>query len=200
MDSGHEHVSIAIGEIHMTTPSKRPEIAAVTDPSPETAEILSKGLAHDGEPFNAAAVLAHHPLLLKRFTVFAGLFLSHSVLPDRDRELLTLRSTYQAKVSYYFGHHREAGIEAGLTQDEIHALAERSPGRWSERDRLLISVADQLVSDTNVDDVTWRALCELYDEPQLIEAVMLIGFYRMVGGFVNTVGVRREAGVPGWPD
>jgi 4-carboxymuconolactone decarboxylase len=50
-----------------------------------------------------------------------------------------------------------------------------------------------------VDAATWDGLSATYDEAQLLEAVLLVGFYRMLAGLVNTIGVEREPGVPGWP-
>ena len=82
-----------------------PRIRTIEDPPEETRAILAKGLTWDGRPLNMPATLAHHPRLLKRFTVFAGAFLSRSVLPDRDRELLTLRAAARFDSEYYFGHH-----------------------------------------------------------------------------------------------
>ena len=38
-----------------------------------------------------------------------------------------------------------------------------------------------------------------YTDSQAMELLLLPCFYRMVAGFVNTLGVEREPGVPGWP-
>jgi 4-carboxymuconolactone decarboxylase len=103
-----------------------PRIEPVTDPTPEQAEILAKGWRYAGKPFNAAATMARHPRLLKRFTVFTGTFLTHSTLPPRDRELLTLRACYRTGTDYYFGHHVLLGEAAGL--DRELALPVADPG------------------------------------------------------------------------
>lgn len=178
-----------------------PRLGPRTDPPPEVAEILAKGLQHDGRPLNAAATIAHHPRLLKRFTVFAGLFLSHSVLPDRDRELLTLRSAYLMRSDYYFGHHVDPARTAGLTEAQIRATATLTGDHptWTDQDRLLIGLADELLADVERSEPTWQRLRAVYQDDQAVEAVMLVGFYRMLGGFVNTLGVQRERGIPGWP-
>ena len=34
---------------------------------------------------------------------------------------------------------------------------------------------------------------------ELIELVIVAGFYRMVSGFLNTMGVELDPGVPSWP-
>jgi alkylhydroperoxidase family enzyme len=182
--------------------SSPPRLGPWIDPPPEVAEILDKGLRHDGRPLNAAATIAHHPRLLKRFTVFAGLFLTHSVLPERDRELLTLRSAYLMRSDYYYGHHVDTGLAAGLTGAQIRALATEAAedSSWTDRDRLLIEVADELLANVELSEPTWERLRAVYQDEQTVEAVMLVGFYRMLGGFANTLGVQRERGIPGWPE
>jgi 4-carboxymuconolactone decarboxylase len=38
-----------------------------------------------------------------------------------------------------------------------------------------------------------------WTEAELLELVMVAGMYRMVSGFLNTMGVQLDEGVPGWP-
>jgi 4-carboxymuconolactone decarboxylase len=64
---------------------------------------------------------------------------------------------------------------------------------------VLLDLVDHLAVSTRVDDELWSQLAAWYDEAQCIEAVMLVGFYRMLAGFVNTIGVEAEPGLPGWP-
>jgi 4-carboxymuconolactone decarboxylase len=173
-------------------------LAPLTDPPAETQEILAKGLSWNGSPLNMPQTLAHHPKLLKRFTVFAATFLTHSVLPDRDRELLTLRAAARFGTPYYFGHHIETARAAGLTDAEIESAASGTD-TFTGTDSLLIDLVAQLAEATDVDDELWTALAAHYDEAQCIEAVFLVGFYRMVAGFVNVARVEPEAGLPRWP-
>ena len=181
------------------TPRRSPRIAPLASPPVEVQAILDKGLTWNGRPLNMPSTLAHHPRLLKRFTLFAGAFLGHSLLPDRDRELLTLRASARFDAEYYFGHHLVMSQAAGVSTEEASAVLSDDHD-WSERDRLLIDLVDQLAGSTYVDDELWAALSAMYDDAQRIEAVMLVGFYRMVAGFVNTVGVELEEGIPGWPE
>jgi 4-carboxymuconolactone decarboxylase len=168
------------------------------NPTPEQAEILAKGWTYAGKPFNAATTMAHHPRLLKRFTVFTGTFLTHSTLPSRDRELLTLRTCYRTGTDYYFGHHVVLGEAAGLSCELALAVADLGY-QWSAEDALLLRAADELTADSQLSDGTWAALADRYDEHQLIELLFVVGCYRMVSCYVNTVRVEREPGVPPIP-
>lgn len=60
-------------------------------------------------------------------------------------------------------------------------------------------VADEMVDHAVLTDRTYDDLARRYNAAQLMEAILIPGFYRMVAGFVNTLGVEREPGVPGWP-
>lgn len=170
----------------------------MTDPSPDVAEILAKTVPRNGRPLNVFATLAHHPTLLKRFNVLGGLFLGRGLLPQRDRELVILRIAWRTGSIYEFGQHTAVGLAAGLSTGEIAAVAGRG-GDWSPRDETLIAVADEIHASAVLSDRTWERLESWYDPARSIEVIFLAGFYRMLAGFLNTVGVERDPGVPGWP-
>jgi 4-carboxymuconolactone decarboxylase len=111
----------------------------------ELAETLSKTLIREGEPLNIFRTLAHQPVLLKRFNLLGGAFLVHGLLPAREREIVILRVGWNCRSVYEFGQHTLLGHEAGLTDDEIAALAStRAGGAWSADDESLIALADEI--------------------------------------------------------
>jgi 4-carboxymuconolactone decarboxylase len=175
-----------------------PRLRPVVNPTPEVAELLAGMPAQDGVPLNVFATLAHHPRLLKRMNVFGGLFLAHSTLPVREREIVILRAAWRAGSEYEFGQHTLLGRQSGLADAEVSALAggERD---WAASDRLLIDVTDQVHAQARLEVATWESLLAGYGAATAIEVIFLAGFYRMLAGFLNTVEVEREPGVPGWP-
>lgn len=177
--------------------TRHPRIPPVTPGDEAGAELFEKVLNVDGQILNAASTLAHHPRLLKRFTVFAGLFLTHSLLPERDRELITLRCAHRFGSEYYFGHHVLLASHV-LTPAEI-ARTVGSTAEWSGFDRRLLDAIDELATTADLSDTAWSDLSAHYDDPQMLDLVMLVGFYRMTCLYVNTIGIEREPGVPGWP-
>lgn len=180
-----------------TTPP--PRIPPVTEPSPEVAEALAKTLSKDGRPLNIFATLAQHPRLLKRFNVLGGMFLAHGRLPARERELVVLRVAWRCQSVYEWGQHVVIGRKAGITDEELAALTRPvSEGGWSPADATLLTFTDELLDRVDVSDEVWQAAAERLSDDQLIELTMLVGFYRMVAGFLNAVRVEREPGLPGW--
>ncbi len=182
----------------MTYPER---IEPVDEISDEVAEILEGALTHEGRPLNIFGVLAHHPKLLKRFNLMGGFLLNKGLIPAREREIVILRVGWNAQAEYEFGQHTVIGTQAGLTDAEISALT-RDPdaGGWSDDDRALIALADDLAADDRVSDDTWTALARRWGDAELIELLIVAGYYRLVSGFLNSTGVVLDEGIPGFPD
>lgn len=175
-------------------------IPPITEPDDELAEILSGTLVMDGKPLNIFGVLGHHPDLLKRFNRFAGWMLNRGVLPPREKEVIILRIGWNAQSVYEFGQHTRIGLDRGLTEQEIWALTQPVDAHaWSEGDRALIAMADDLAADDCVSDATWQALQVRWENDALIEMLVLAGTYRLVSGFLNSTGVQLDDGVASWP-
>jgi alkylhydroperoxidase family enzyme len=149
---------------------------------------------------NIFSTLAHHPKLMKRWLVFGNHVLAKSSLADRDRELLILRTGWNCQAPYEWGQHVAIGRVAGITDDEITRLTKGAdePG-WADREAALLRAADQLHAEQMVDDVTYAALAEHYDEQQLLDIVFTVGQYHLVSMALNTFRVQRDDGVTGVP-
>ena len=176
-------------------------IQPVAQPDAELREILAGALTHDGTPLNIFGVLGRHPKLLKRFNLLGGFLLNKGLIPAREREIVILRIGWNARARYEFGQHTLIGRRSGLTDTEIVALTcPADDHAWSDDDRTLIALADELADDDCVGDATWARLADRWDDAELVELLVLAGFYRMVSGFLNSAGVQLDDGVPGFPD
>ncbi|MFK7920105.1 MAG: carboxymuconolactone decarboxylase family protein [Ilumatobacter sp.] len=180
---------------------EEPRIAPITEFDDELTEILATALTHDGKPLNIFGTLGHHPKLLKRFNLLGGFLLNKGSLPPRERELVILRVGANARAEYEFGQHTVIGLDCGLTQVEIDAIV-RSPDdhAWSDDDLALIALADDLHADDCVTDSTWAALAKRWDDAQMVELLIVAGFYRLVSGFLNSTGVQLDPGIPSFPE
>lgn len=179
-----------------------PRIPPVSDPTPEQKE-LSDGAqvtAPDGSPLNIFSTLAHNPKVLHRFNQMGGTLLLGGSLPAREREIVILRVGWNCRSAYEFGQHTVIGHRAGLTDAEIAALAGGDLSGWPAEERALVDMADDLCSSDCVSEATWAALAGRWSEAELVELLVLAGFYRLVSGFLNSAGVALDPGVPGWPE
>jgi 4-carboxymuconolactone decarboxylase len=187
-----------------SSPTVRPVCARITPKEADTdelRELFGKAITTpNGKPLNIFGTLAHHPKLLKRFNVLGGFFLNSGLLPPRERELVILRVGWNCQSVYEFGQHTIIGIREGLTEEEVSALTlPVGEHTWSQDDANLIAMADDLCTEDCVSESTWARLATRWTEPELLELVMVAGMYRMVSGFLNSLGVELDDGVPGWP-
>jgi 4-carboxymuconolactone decarboxylase len=160
---------------------------------PRTEELLVSLRRPDGTELNIFATLARHPRLFKRWSAFGGTLLYRGTLPQRERELLILRTAYLCRAHYEWGQHVEIGRAAGLSDEEIARVAEGpAAAGWSEGDATLLRAADELHADSRIGDATWTALAEQWDEQQLIEVCMVVGQYHLVAFTLNSLGVEPE--------
>jgi alkylhydroperoxidase family enzyme len=158
-------------------------------------------LPDDREPpvLNIFGTLARNRPLFKGFLALGSHLLRDGALPDREREIVILRVGWRAGAEYEFGQHTVLGEQAGLSAEEIARLADAGPGDWSDDDAALIAMVDELCDDDVVSSPTWQLLAARWDEAQLLELLVLAGYYRLVSGTLNSVGVALEASTPGWP-
>jgi len=155
--------------------------------------------ASDGQrSLNIFGTLRHNRALYKAFLGLGGHLLGSEILPAREREIVILRTGRRAGSEYEFGQHTVIGRQAGLTDAEIAALA--GDGDLPGDDGVLVAMVDELCADDVVFESTWQQLSARWNDEQLLELLLLAGFYRLVSGLLNSVGVTLEAGTPGWPD
>lgn len=155
----------------------------------------------EGVPqLNIFLTLAKHRRLYDRFSRLGGFLLYRGLLPARQREIVILRTGWRSGSVYEFGQHTRFGREAGLSPEEIRRLASEGTDGWTPDERDLVVFADELCATNTVSDPTWAALADRWSEEELLELVVVAGFYRLVSGFLNSVGVQLEPGTAGWPE
>ena len=149
---------------------------------------------------NIFSTFARHPELMKAWGPFGGFLLGGGTLPARDRELAILRTGANCGSDYEWGQHVRISEAIGISAEEIGRVAEGPAAEgWSEAERTLLTACDELHSGSRISDDTWAALCEAYDEKQLIELCFLIGHYHLVAFTLNSLGVQLDEGLDPLP-
>jgi 4-carboxymuconolactone decarboxylase len=175
-----------------------PRIAPIdaSDAPHDLAEFLSSDLGS----LNIFRTMANHPGLFRRYLPFGGKLLNGGSIEARQRELLILRTGWNAGSEYEWGQHVRIGEQAGLTEAEIARVAAGpTADGWSATDATLLTACDELCADHVISDATWAALTEILDTRQLVELTLLVGHYVMIAGMLNSLRVQREPGVVGFP-
>jgi len=122
----------------------------------------------------------------------------------REREIVILRTCARCSCEYEWGVHLMVFADrAGLGPSEISSLTRGSAGDacWTApRDQALIRVADALHDAGDVDDQLWRSAREVLDEPQLLDAFLLCGWYHAISFAARAARVDLEPGAPRFAD
>lgn len=167
--------------------------------SDQTKALLGGG-DEDAKPLNILNTIAHHPSLLEPFLGFAATLAILGTLPRRGSELLALRAAYNCRSDFEWGHHVEYARDAGLSDDDIAAVATGpSSERWSIDDRALLTAADELHAQHDVSAQTWAALRRSFSDAQLVEIPFVVGNYTMLSMVANATGVPLEDGIESLP-
>jgi alkylhydroperoxidase family enzyme len=121
-------------------------------------------------------------------------------LSMRDREIIIDRTCALCRCEYEWGVHVAFFADrAGLSAQQVGSLTHggASDPCWeTDRDRLLIRLADALHAEADVDDSLWSQLAAEFDEPQLLDSTMLCGWYHAISFTARAARVPLEAGAP----
>jgi 4-carboxymuconolactone decarboxylase len=182
-----------------TAPHPEPRIAPLEPPyDPDTGEMLNRWMppgAHV-EPLALFRTLAVHPELMSRMRPLGSGILNHGQVAPRDREVIVHRTCARAGAEYEWGVHAATFARAvGLTEDQIAATAlacATDDDCWSEHDSQLIRLADELHDTNAVSDELWAQLAPRYSDQQLLELIVIAGWYRTLAYVINAARVPLE--------
>lgn len=118
----------------------------------------------------------------------------------RDREIVIDRTCARCHCEYEWGVHVAVFAQrAGLDQRQIASLTAGSADDmcWTkERDRLLIRAVDALHDDSDIPDDLWQALSAVFSEANLVDLLVLTGWYHAISFVARALRVPLEDWAP----
>lgn len=149
----------------------QPQIAA------ELARIMPKGV----DPLVLFRTLAKSPRVFEK--MFAGGLLDKGPLSLRQREIVIDRTTARLGCEYEWGVHiaffaEKVAMDAGQVSAIVHGPADAAC--WAPDEQALLAAVDDLVDRRTIIAATWTALTKHFDEPQILEAIALVGYYHTI--------------------
>jgi alkylhydroperoxidase family enzyme len=143
----------------------------------ELVKFMPPGLA----PLGLFRTLAHNPRVLRKFRL--GSLLDRGSLGLRERELAILRTCWLCRSEYEWGVHVTVfSRRAGLSDEEVRGTCSAlQPDRtFSKRDALILRLCDALHAAADVDDALYAELACEFESAQIVELLVLAGFYHLV--------------------
>lgn len=124
---------------------------------------------------------------------YSGKMMRGGKIPRHETELVILRVAHLRGCQYEMDHHIRLGRRAGVTPailDQVLAGPD-APG-WSERHRALLAAVDALVATKNLDDATWTALADHFDDRRMLEFCLLVTQYDGLATTIGTLRIERD--------
>jgi 4-carboxymuconolactone decarboxylase len=152
-------------------------------------------------PIALFRTLAHNPRVLRR--VRRGGLLDPGSISLREREIVILRTTARCGSEYEWGVHVAFfAAAAGLSAETIAATVLAPDGAdpsFGTRDRLLVTVCDELHAGARLSEPTYAALADAFTPAQIVEILALAGQYHLISFVTNATGVPLEPGAAHFP-
>lgn len=161
--------------------------------SKDVADALARIMPPGVPPLVLFTTLARNPRVFQR--IMAGGLLDKGLISLRERELVIDRTTARCGSEYEWGVHIAFFAEhAGLTPAEIAAILHGAPDDplFPPREQLILRLVDSLHETNTVHETLWCALKTEFSDEQLIELVVLTGFYHTISFVTNALAVPLE--------
>ena len=169
-------------------------ISPVAPPfAPEIKAALERIMPPGVPPLVLFTTLARNARVFQRF--MAGGLLDKGSIGLREREIMIDRTTARCGSEYEWGVHVAFFAEkAQLTAAQVEATttADASAQVWSTRDRLIVRLADELHETHTVSDALWAELAGAFEDEQILELIVLAGFYHTVSYLTNALRLPLE--------
>ena len=131
--------------------------------------------------------LLHYPELTEKVSDLGTYLRFESVLPSHIREFIILYTARQLQAGYEWEKHQGPAHQAGLSQKIIDAI-ENGESLPEPYQSLAQAVAHVLNLENIPQDLQDRII-QLIGVKGIIELVILTGFYRMIGGVIQSFDV-----------
>jgi 4-carboxymuconolactone decarboxylase len=182
----------------MNDQTQGPRIAPLEPPyPPDVDELLRKWMPPGTgvEPLRLFRTLVVHESLAGRMRPLGAGILAHGLLEPRDREVMIDRTCARCGAEYEWGVHATFfGPTVGFTPDQLAATVtgDADDPVWSERERAVITLADELHDTARVSDGTFAELERHFTADQILELVVTAGWYHTISFVLGAARIELE--------
>jgi alkylhydroperoxidase family enzyme len=186
----------------MVTEIVTPRIAPLDPPyDPEVGLQLAAMMPPGVPPIALFRTLARNLPMAAAMRGWGGYELGRDLsLSMRDREIVIDRTCARCGCEYEWGVHTAYFAQrVSLDRSQVASLVAGSADDacWAqERDRLLIRAADALHDDCDIPDDLWQALSAEFSEANVLDLLLLAGWYHAISFVARALRVPREPGAP----
>ena len=186
--------------------ARTPRILPLEPPfEPEVAAILEPMMPPGVPPIALFRTFARNPAMAVAMQSWGRYELSRDLsLTMRQREIVIDRTCARCGCEYEWGVHVAFFAErVGLDDDQVRSLTHGTSADrcWTDpTERALIEAVDALHDHADIDDDLWSRLRSGLDEAQILDLLLLTGWYHAISFVARGAGVPLEPGAPRFAD
>ncbi|MEO3783655.1 carboxymuconolactone decarboxylase family protein [Actinocorallia sp. B10E7] len=170
-----------------------------------TGPLLESLMPAGVPPIGLFRTFALNPVMTEAMAGWGRYELGPSMsLSLRAREIVIDRTCALCRCEYEWGVHIAFfAAKARLGDAQVRSLTHGSPADpcWTDAaERALIGAVDQLHDRSTLDDAVWTELSAFYSAEQILDLLLLAGWYHAVCYAANGAGVELEPDAPRFAD
>jgi alkylhydroperoxidase family enzyme len=186
--------------------ARMPRIEPLSPPYDETTGPLLASMMPAGvDPIGLFRTFVRNPTMASAMRGWGSYELGRELsISMRQRELVIDRTTARCGCEYEWGVHIAFFAQrVGFDDAQISSLTHGSPDDpcWTDPGEVwLLRAVDELHDTSRVGDGCWSALAARFDPAQLLDLLLLAGWYHAISYAANGTGVDLEPGAPRFAD
>lgn len=170
-------------------------MARIPYADPQTLDAETRDMLGRLPPLNLFRMLAHAESALPRYVRMGNALLTKGSLDPVLREMAIVRVGHLCGAAYELHQHDRISRDLGMAEDKLAALAEGPDAApFTELESAVLRFTDEVVRDVRPTDATFDALAGRLSHGELVELVLVTGYYMMTCRVLETLGVDIEAG------
>ena len=117
-------------------------------------------------------------------------------ISDYHKELMVLLLAAHENVAYEWEQHVSIAQAAGVRPDQFVAIAEgrrEDPEAFKEGERILLRFGQAILDKGKAPGVLFKHALEHFSPQELSDAIIVIGYYRMLSGYTRTFDIAIDA-------
>jgi alkylhydroperoxidase family enzyme len=162
----------------------------LTKASPEVTDMLARLPA----PANIFNMMAHAETCLKPVMKLGGTLLGKLQLAPKLRELCLLHAVKLAGGEYEWVQHVPIARDLGCSQAQIDALERGDDGAacFDAQEQAALRFTREAVTRNAASEATLAKAREHLSDREVVELILMIGFYTMLARLTETLGVEQD--------
>ncbi|MCJ7774685.1 MAG: carboxymuconolactone decarboxylase family protein [Desulfobacterales bacterium] len=160
---------------------------------PDIKKIFEKIESAGDRVLNIFKVVGNSPKIGRDFLRLGTAILVKGSLDPALRELAILRVGNLAQANYEWTQHVPIGLETGLSQQQIDEISNwEKSGLFNDKERAVLRYTDEIAINIRVSDETFSILKNAFNDQEIVELTITIGYYGMVSRLLEALQVELE--------